>query len=371
MPVIQLSFDNPLNTSVQVGDNAYFSNPTPVSTEGNPLGGQWTSTTTPHMTNDIADVVDLGEILTITPWNGTNSFITCDMDQVLFNKYFSRIVAGGCVIDTTNLTGSGDCATIQPVFDAVAGDLYNCVGQFPGQVYGPGNPCTSTSGVSIIFSMLEWYFNNPTEHIGYHMFHFLQSTSWGGFYGGTHNGSPRSPYNHPYCEVQPGVKAVPPSIFYPAQLGLIDDFSSDPTVVNLWVQSTAFKLQPPSLTSPGPAAIYFGRPTSSQTVNKIINYLNSNYPTFTGFTLGMTWTDFQNYAYTVNASISNAGGESVEGSLSGTEVCSPGSYIMFSKDNKANMSSILGYYASVEYRNSSQVKSELFNVGTDFFESSK
>ena len=27
MPIIQLSFDNPLNTSVQVGDNAYFSNP--------------------------------------------------------------------------------------------------------------------------------------------------------------------------------------------------------------------------------------------------------------------------------------------------------------------------------------------------------
>ena len=47
------------------------------------------------------------------------------------------------------------------------------------------------------------------------------------------------------------------------------------------------------------------------------------------------------------------------------------SFILFSKDNKANMSSILGYYASVEYRNSSQIKSELFNVGTDFFESSK
>ena len=52
-------------------------------------------------------------------------------------------------------------------------------------------------------------------------------------------------------------------------------------------------------------------------------------------------------------------------------ICPPGSFIMFSKDNKANMASILGYYASVEFRNSSQVKSEIFNVGTDFFESSK
>ena len=35
------------------------------------------------------------------------------------------------------------------------------------------------------------------------------------------------------------------------------------------------------------------------------------------------------------------------------------------------MASILGYYASVEFRNSSQVKSELFNVGAEFLESSK
>tara|TARA_R100000808_G_scaffold12589_1_gene31297 strand:+ start:2948 stop:3421 length:474 start_codon:yes stop_codon:yes gene_type:complete len=47
------------------------------------------------------------------------------------------------------------------------------------------------------------------------------------------------------------------------------------------------------------------------------------------------------------------------------------SFIMFSKDNKANMSSILGYYASVQFKNDSTEEAELFNVGTDFFESSK
>ena len=106
MPIIQLSFPNPLNTSVQVGDNAYFSNPTPVSTTGNPFGGQWESTTTPHMTNDIDGVVDLGEIVAIIPWDGTNSFIQCDMDQVLFNKYFSSIIAGGCTQPQICTTGS-------------------------------------------------------------------------------------------------------------------------------------------------------------------------------------------------------------------------------------------------------------------------
>ena len=44
---------------------------------------------------------------------------------------------------------------------------------------------------------------------------------------------------------------------------------------------------------------------------------------------------------------------------------------MFSKDNKANMSSILGYYAEVEFKNNSKVEAELFSVGTEVFESSK
>lgn len=50
----------------------------------------------------------------------------------------------------------------------------------------------------------------------------------------------------------------------------------------------------------------------------------------------------------------------------------PGSsYILFSKDNKANMSSALGYYAEVKFKNSSTIASELFHVGVDIFESSK
>ena len=48
-----------------------------------------------------------------------------------------------------------------------------------------------------------------------------------------------------------------------------------------------------------------------------------------------------------------------------------GSFIMFSKDNKVNMSSILGYYAEVTFKNSSRVEAELFSVGTEVFESSK
>ncbi len=46
-------------------------------------------------------------------------------------------------------------------------------------------------------------------------------------------------------------------------------------------------------------------------------------------------------------------------------------FILFSKDNKANLSSLLGYYASIKFVNNSTGESELFNVGMVADESSK
>tara|TARA_R110001592_G_scaffold173762_1_gene412477 strand:- start:97 stop:513 length:417 start_codon:yes stop_codon:yes gene_type:complete len=46
-------------------------------------------------------------------------------------------------------------------------------------------------------------------------------------------------------------------------------------------------------------------------------------------------------------------------------------FIMFSKDNKVNLSSLLGYYSRVQFRNNSTSEGELFAVGADFVESSK
>ena len=48
-----------------------------------------------------------------------------------------------------------------------------------------------------------------------------------------------------------------------------------------------------------------------------------------------------------------------------------GDFIMFSKDNKANLSSLLGYYAEIQFVNNSSTKAELFSVGADVFISSK
>tara|TARA_R100000234_G_scaffold39296_1_gene23390 strand:+ start:646 stop:1011 length:366 start_codon:yes stop_codon:yes gene_type:complete len=47
------------------------------------------------------------------------------------------------------------------------------------------------------------------------------------------------------------------------------------------------------------------------------------------------------------------------------------SFYFFSKDNKANLSSLVGYYAEVEMKNESTSEAELYQVGSDISESSK
>ena len=48
-----------------------------------------------------------------------------------------------------------------------------------------------------------------------------------------------------------------------------------------------------------------------------------------------------------------------------------GDFIMFSKNNTVNLSSILGYYSEVTLKNNSASEAELFGVGTQVSESSK
>ena len=50
---------------------------------------------------------------------------------------------------------------------------------------------------------------------------------------------------------------------------------------------------------------------------------------------------------------------------------SQGDFISFVKDKKVNTSSLLGYYASINFVNNSTDKIELFSVGSEVVESSK
>tara|TARA_R100001129_G_scaffold157447_1_gene120889 strand:+ start:14238 stop:14624 length:387 start_codon:yes stop_codon:yes gene_type:complete len=47
------------------------------------------------------------------------------------------------------------------------------------------------------------------------------------------------------------------------------------------------------------------------------------------------------------------------------------SLILFSKDNAVNMSSPLGYFAKAKVVNNSKIKSEIFSISCEVFESSK
>ena len=57
--------------------------------------------------------------------------------------------------------------------------------------------------------------------------------------------------------------------------------------------------------------------------------------------------------------------------LTTSQIPTTSHFIFFSKDNIANMSTALGYYAEVKLRNNSTTEAELFSIGCDMFESSK
>ena len=54
-----------------------------------------------------------------------------------------------------------------------------------------------------------------------------------------------------------------------------------------------------------------------------------------------------------------------------TVVNTTSDFIFFSKDNKVNLTSLLGYFASVKFKNNSTSKAEMFSIGCEIAESSK
>jgi hypothetical protein len=54
-----------------------------------------------------------------------------------------------------------------------------------------------------------------------------------------------------------------------------------------------------------------------------------------------------------------------------TAIPTSSDFILFSKDNKVNLASLLGYYASIKLRNNSTTKAEMYSVACDINESSK
>ena len=82
MAIINLEFNHELNVSVQIGDIVYYIDTNPVGPNR-----QWASTTTPHMTADREDIIMIGTVVNIIPWNGNVSIIVADFDDNLAAQY--------------------------------------------------------------------------------------------------------------------------------------------------------------------------------------------------------------------------------------------------------------------------------------------
>ncbi len=54
-----------------------------------------------------------------------------------------------------------------------------------------------------------------------------------------------------------------------------------------------------------------------------------------------------------------------------TAIPTTSDFIFFSKDNKVNLTSLLGYYASVRFKNGSTAEAEMFSAACEISESSK
>lgn len=343
MPRIRLTFPNPLNTSVQVGDTAYFSNPIEVGVKG----GQWASTTTPHLTSEQQDIIKIGEIMGIEPWDGGRSMIYCDMPQILFNKYFADIKPSGCITTTQLVSWCID----KPIFP----DLQSIFeeGFKPGNhnkqwgelgciivpTYGASSSCLDVPGDpasqykylhlamgSIVFGV-GFQTDNPIPGMGGSaadvLGHFINQPAPGftGYsYPNVSNWEPGHGLNltltSSYADLETEVMAN----------GGWNNFVPGTGPNSYWGDQGYHSHQPTAPWSGGNPSWMFG------------------------------WTP---------------GCYPPDHPSSTSTICEDGSFIMFSKDNKVNMSSMLGYYASIEYRNDSLEKAELFKVGAEVFESSK
>ena len=381
MPNVQLDFPNPLNVSVQIGDVAYFSNPTPVGGTGNPTGsGQWASTTTPHLTSNQRDIIKIGEIIDIIPFNGVISSIICDMQQNLFNQYFSLIQAPVCTTTPTVTTvdpgspGSGTCADHVPNYDVL-----------PGAAIG--------SGVYDESNVRRWFFDNPSVNFHDPSFHVtdpnqvaggcLVDSSKPGFDNTKNNywiaytnmvmvpNEGNIPGQGPFVDINGNF-----IYFYDSTAGVFQSAYGGGQSVGIlpyqWIANDVLTGVPL-----GSAAINVPSNGEGNNYQAFFDWINLNFPgvTNSSMTYDQYFAALKIYGVmepTFGMSGVLQGTAPVITVIPGTTTCvGSGSFIMFSKDNKVNLSSALGYYASITFKNNSTEKAELFDVGVDVFESSK
>jgi hypothetical protein len=320
MPIIELTFFNPLNVSVQVGDVAYYCNPTNVGPQV-----EWAGTSTPHRTCRQEDIIKIGTIISLQQWNGFNSSIIADMPQAIFNAY-GPPTGGICGPVFDNESNCYNSISIDPQYyvncDHSGGDMSPATG-IPC-VYGE-TFSTGTYPNSDVVSPLRWFFDDPARQ----QYNFSDYVFMNIFTG-------------QYERI---------TMFTPgAWTTWYTQYGYDTAMFNSVAEMIQFVID--DIDNGGVA---------TQNCNQPSSY----------YYVGMTWEEW------TTSCLGNSYGpgmmQHVEtcGGVLPQPPCIGCSFIMFSKDNKVNLNSILGYYASVELRNNSTEEAEIFNVGARFFESSK
>ena len=233
------------------------------------------------------------------------------MDQLLFNKYASSIIVGGCTYTPSLSNATGQMASMTRIANTPPADIDN---------YHFSPVATSASTGSYPNPVQHLFSDNPTWSLHDTAFRMVRDT------------------NATYPS-----ESVFAAAGYP--VGDPNDPHYQPGRINTFWRVTAF--QADTHIVPNTSLTNFPQPSYTW------NDLTTNYPSA---------TTLQNFNWA-----------QLTGSIStGTTSCDPGSFIMFSKDNKVNQADTLGYYALVEFRNNDfSNDSELFNAGITYFNSSK
>ena len=82
MPIIRLTFNHPINVSVQIKDVVYYCATTSVGTDRT-----WAAGTTPHFQGDQDGIFIIGNVVDIFQWDGTTAWIDADMENQWFNSH--------------------------------------------------------------------------------------------------------------------------------------------------------------------------------------------------------------------------------------------------------------------------------------------
>jgi len=355
-PVIQLSFNNPLNTSVQLGDIAYFANTIAVGGSGlqhAQIPDYLNDAPPPHETAGQQDIIKIGVIVEIQQFDETltpPSFIRCSMPQELFNQYFGQISGSAC---ETFEECTDDCDRTVATYAWTS---------YPGGPTGWGPRETAINNSSPNGNdLINFFFDNPTFHVDDYKFHHWSN-----------------PLGANYPKGLSSVCQVVPSNYDP-QNGLYFNNIYD----NVYHKVTNIVVSWDFYSQSTLGGSYNNNHANIKTANEALDLLMTALPN-QGLQLGMSYLDIValnaplpnplTHPYTdpdyiaiglQTAAITDGRCSSVQGD------CDVGSFIMFSKDNKANQSDLLGYHSLVEYRNNSKTEAELYNVGASFYESSK